>query len=470
MRIFEIVSQAKSFLLLGGCVAIAALLLFLLGYYIFYKKIGKGKKRIQKDRLVVIGLFLCYLTLVVGVTMLNRVGGHTSNLNLQLFSSYKEAWNSFSEVEWRNIILNILLFVPMGIVLPVVFKRINSFWRVSLTGLAIAVCIELVQFIKKIGITELDDVVNNTLGTMIGYGLFALAVWVVRKKQKEENCSIAKVALSQLPLLVTVLGFLSMFLIYTHQEFGNLEAAYSYKVPMKEVSVSAENKLKKEPQTMNVYQAKVASIEECVSYANELLKQVGTTVDESKNDVYQDTLVCRSMDENYIVWVDYKGMTTSVTNFTQISEESDPGYSEKEVRQILEQSGIVIPTQATFEVDEFGTYLFTISMEETDTGILDGTICCMITKDGVLQEYENKLISYQTVRAVEVKSEQEVFDEVKEGHFNLGHVSNNLKSIVIRHIDHIYMLDSKGYYQPVYQVTVIINGQEDELYIPAMKK
>ena len=68
--------------------------------------------------------------------------------------------------ELRNIILNILLFIPFGYLLPSLFPRLR-WWQVVLLGLAFSLCIELLQQITKLGYADVDDLINNTLGAAI---------------------------------------------------------------------------------------------------------------------------------------------------------------------------------------------------------------------------------------------------------------------------------------------------------------
>ena len=113
MRLSEIISMGQGYLfqavILIGLIGI----FFLLGYIIIYKKVVKGDKRLSKRLSAVVAIFACYLIVVLGAT-LGREGYYESEMHLYLFSSYKEAWNTFSIVEWRNIILNILMFIPLG--------------------------------------------------------------------------------------------------------------------------------------------------------------------------------------------------------------------------------------------------------------------------------------------------------------------------------------------------------------------
>ena len=75
--------------------------------------------------------------------------------------------------ELRNIILNILLFIPFGYLLPVHLPRL-CWWQVILLGLAFSLTIELLQLITKLGYADVDDLINNTLGAAIGFLCYKL--------------------------------------------------------------------------------------------------------------------------------------------------------------------------------------------------------------------------------------------------------------------------------------------------------
>ena len=73
----------------------------------------------------------------------------------------------FWEIEmgyWNNIIQNILLFIPLGFLI--------GGKRGIIAGVLLSIGIELTQYIAVLGYCELDDVLNNTMGTAIGSLLF----------------------------------------------------------------------------------------------------------------------------------------------------------------------------------------------------------------------------------------------------------------------------------------------------------
>lgn len=72
--------------------------------------------------------------------------------------------------DFANACLNILLFVPFGFFLPTLWSEFRNKKRVILTGLITTFAIEISQ-ILTLRTTDINDVVTNTLGTIIGYYL-----------------------------------------------------------------------------------------------------------------------------------------------------------------------------------------------------------------------------------------------------------------------------------------------------------
>lgn len=77
-------------------------------------------------------------------------------------------------------IMNVVVFMPVGLLLSFTIKK-TSYVRVAIIGACISIGIELLQLIFKKGFSELDDVMHNTLGCMLGYSLFRMISWCVNK-------------------------------------------------------------------------------------------------------------------------------------------------------------------------------------------------------------------------------------------------------------------------------------------------
>jgi len=75
-----------------------------------------------------------------------------------------------------NIIGNISMFIPTGIIMPILYKRLDRFWKVLLAGAWLSFGIEMIQLLFPGSVTDIDDLILNAAGVAIGYGIYKLAV------------------------------------------------------------------------------------------------------------------------------------------------------------------------------------------------------------------------------------------------------------------------------------------------------
>lgn len=131
-------------------------------------------------------LFLiAYLCLLYCSTIIFRFYRETWGCNYQPFWSYKAILNGQEGLIIENI-MNILAFVPLGILLGWAIKRIK-WWGVLIAGLCVSASIESLQYIFRRGFSEFDDILHNVIGCMIGYCLYKAlikAIAVVRSRTK----------------------------------------------------------------------------------------------------------------------------------------------------------------------------------------------------------------------------------------------------------------------------------------------
>ena len=82
-----------------------------------------------------------------------------------------------------NLIGNTAMFVPLGIVWPGVFQKLNTHKKVIVAGIGISLSIEILQLPFFGRATDIDDLILNTLGYLMGYGIYLLA-GKLRKERK----------------------------------------------------------------------------------------------------------------------------------------------------------------------------------------------------------------------------------------------------------------------------------------------
>ena len=80
-----------------------------------------------------------------------------------------------------NLIGNVTMFIPTGVMTPMIYKKLNSFPKTLFTGAMISLVIEILQLPFEGRASDVDDLILNTLGCVIGYGIYALVRKLKRK-------------------------------------------------------------------------------------------------------------------------------------------------------------------------------------------------------------------------------------------------------------------------------------------------
>ncbi|MBQ4610385.1 MAG: VanZ family protein [Clostridia bacterium] len=71
-----------------------------------------------------------------------------------------------------NIIGNTAMFIPIGIIWPIVYSELNTPAKAIGAGILFSLCIELLQLPFYDRVTDIDDLILNSLGFIIGYGIY----------------------------------------------------------------------------------------------------------------------------------------------------------------------------------------------------------------------------------------------------------------------------------------------------------
>lgn len=445
-----IVGLAKWYLRLGIMLAVILAVAFAVGYFILYRGVFKGKKRLRLSTVVKWTVFFCYLVVVYGATLDSR-GPHWQGAELALFSSYRNAWYNFSTVEWRNLILNILMFVPFGFLLPCMFRKCQKPWKTFAAGAGFSLLIETAQLVFRFGIFETDDILNNFVGAVIGYGIYRLLRFLVRLCKKERE-QFLPVLLFQVPLCLTAAAFCVIFIVYNRQELGNLQSNLRERLSVKNAEVRLETELSEEQREVPIYQCHIADREETLELAEEIFSVLGTTLDVDSCDYYSETAIYYSIGREYSLWIDYVGCTVNFSDYKEWIREERVAYRDDadsgEVREALAALGIRLPEEVRFENLGEGRYLFEAEQVTDGDMMYEGGLTCTYNVNGDIVKMYNGIIACEAYRQAQVKSEQEAYEELLAGHARSVWQGGKPAELVIRDVTLTYERDSKGYYHP----------------------
>ncbi|WP_262177153.1 VanZ family protein [Saccharococcus sp. Marseille-Q5394] len=162
------------------------------------------KQPFNKSHELLLAVFILYLVGLASQTIIPRwsmgVDGNTgefyfhvymfdklSSVNMIPFrtimnyfqaNEYVSGWSSVSLV---NLLGNLFVFSPIGFFIPLLWSRMRSFGKIAFIGLGVTCFIEGTQYFIGRS-TDIDDIILNTIGVVIGYFIFL--IWKVVASQK----------------------------------------------------------------------------------------------------------------------------------------------------------------------------------------------------------------------------------------------------------------------------------------------
>ncbi len=80
---------------------------------------------------------------------------------------------------------NIFAFLPLGILCPVLFKPLRRWFRMAAVGFLVSLAIETLQLLTGAGVFDVDDLILNTIGTLLGYAVLQLLKRCFRNRRFE---------------------------------------------------------------------------------------------------------------------------------------------------------------------------------------------------------------------------------------------------------------------------------------------
>lgn len=170
-------------------------------------------KKASAKKTILIVLFTIYLAEMLDIVGISDIQSWCWNpiVNVIPFSDFYEKGFLFQVV--FQYVANIILFIPFGFLLPVIWKSFRRFHFTMIAGILASICIEINQLFS-FRVTAVDDLLMNTLGTIIGY--LVIAGFAKKSWKKNDASAVMNDKWDIIELLIVVgLAFVSaMFVKY----------------------------------------------------------------------------------------------------------------------------------------------------------------------------------------------------------------------------------------------------------------
>ena len=140
------------------------------------------RRRSKKERGILWCLFLVYVAVMVYFLFFAEMFGRGDpGINGHNFVPFHEIGRYLRYRRRIGVYLtalnlggNIVAFVPFGLFLPMLMRR-NSGWGVVLAGFLTSCLVEIIQLVSGLGTCDVDDIILNTLGVVVGLICYKIA-------------------------------------------------------------------------------------------------------------------------------------------------------------------------------------------------------------------------------------------------------------------------------------------------------
>ena len=249
------------------------------------------------------------------------------------------------------------------------------------------------------------------------------------------------------------------------QEIGNNPYISINKIKMDSVEVNNYITYNERIHSMPVYRTKYFSIEEAKEKGVEILRAFGLRVDDKRVINNGETLLMYSSDnEKNNIWIDYLGGSYLLTLSIFLNMDSDRiiGASEEEVRNAIP---FEIPENSLF--GELGNGIYQYKIKTYDNGDIKqiGAMRCILFNEGMGQ-IDDRVKELEYYKEFETYDIDEAIEQIYAGKWSYYKEISEI-SILSYKVD--YCVDTKGFYQPNYVFLCKIDGEESEIWIPAIK-
>lgn len=206
-------------LLLKGYECLTVILPFLVTFVIL-SLIYKHKKKIPqtKGRSLMLAVFIMYIFAVFYFTGVGTIFD-LQRYGIQLNAGQINLLPFSKDIDIAAYFLNVLLFVPFGFFLPFIWPNMDKLKYTVLSGFSFSLLVEISQLFNNRR-TDIDDLILNTLGTLLGYLLFKMFIRITKKTVPTIN------HLKYEPAIYILTTFLGRFLMFN--EFGLAKILYGF--------------------------------------------------------------------------------------------------------------------------------------------------------------------------------------------------------------------------------------------------
>ena len=128
-------------------------------------------------------LLSLYIVVLLYFTVTGRYSHEEYEYKINFFTSYRWFFQYNGEQVLRQLLINFVMLMPVGFLLPAVINAKHKYLITLALSLLLTVFIETMQLITKCGSFEIDDIINNFVGAVIGMLIYMLLSRIIQNRK-----------------------------------------------------------------------------------------------------------------------------------------------------------------------------------------------------------------------------------------------------------------------------------------------
>ncbi len=160
----------------------------------------------QYFKIVKVIVLILYFSGLLALTFLGREPEPERMAWLTLFGSFQRAWNEQHNFIFWGIVVNFMMMLPLGILLPLGSKRFG-FLKTVFTAAGISFVIECAQYVTRLGYFDVDDLITNVWGAAAGAGFCLSIKELAAAVRKDMRPRCGRIAAGLIPFLLFLCFF-----------------------------------------------------------------------------------------------------------------------------------------------------------------------------------------------------------------------------------------------------------------------
>ncbi len=138
--------------------------------------------KIQKNAFIVLS---SYTVVLLYFTVLGRYSKSYYRYETEIFAAYRQYFETADKNVLIMIIINLLMMIPISFLLCMVIKSKCKYLWVMLISVSLSLLIEVLQLVTRCGTFEVDDLINNTVSTVLGILIYLITKPFLKKLKRK---------------------------------------------------------------------------------------------------------------------------------------------------------------------------------------------------------------------------------------------------------------------------------------------